>query len=168
MFIGIDILYGRVYNNCSENLLEVKAVEFGWIWVAIIALALILEVVTKQILSVLFIPGAVICTVMDILNVEIIWQALVFLVISAVGILFVRKHLLKLKADKSSKTNIDAIIGEKCVVTERIDNFAGCGQGKVKGQLWSARGLGEDDVFEKGEVLRIVAIEGVKIICKKD
>ena len=63
---------------------------------------------------------------------------------------------------------IDSIVGEKCVVTETIDNFAGCGQVRVKGQLWSARGLYEDDIFESGESLRIVAIEGVRAVCKKD
>ena len=63
---------------------------------------------------------------------------------------------------------IDSIVGEKCVVTETIDNFAGCGQIRVKGQFWSARGFFDDDVFECGETLRIVAIEGVKAVCKKD
>ena len=63
---------------------------------------------------------------------------------------------------------IDTIVGEKCVVTEKIDNFAGCGQVRVKGLLWSARGLFDDDVFEQGETLRIVAIEGVRAVCKKD
>ena len=63
---------------------------------------------------------------------------------------------------------IETIVGERCIVTETIDNFAGCGQVWVKGQLWSARGLLDDDVFEKGEALRIVAIEGVRVVCKKD
>ena len=54
------------------------------------------------------------------------------------------------------------------LVTEKIDNFAGCGQVKVKGQFWSARGFYDDDVFECGESLRIVAIEGVMVVCKKN
>ena len=65
------------------------------------------------------------------------------------------------------KRHTEAIIGQKCVVTERIDNYAGCGQAKVNGQIWSARGCNDEDVFEVGEILRIVAIEGVKIICKR-
>ena len=50
---------------------------------------------------------------------------------------------------------------------EKVDNFAGCGQVKVKGQVWSARSVCEDDVFDVGDVLSVVAIEGVKVICKK-
>ena len=68
---------------------------------------------------------------------------------------------------KANKTSIDGIVGKKCTVTEKIDNYAGCGQVKIKGQIWSARSVREDDVFEAGEHLRIVAIEGVKLICKR-
>ncbi len=62
---------------------------------------------------------------------------------------------------------LDSIIGERCTVIETIDNYAGCGLVKVKGQQWSARGVDDDDIFEIGEKLSVVAIEGVKLICKK-
>ena len=63
--------------------------------------------------------------------------------------------------------NPDHIIGKKCVVVEKIDNFAGCGQVRVNGQSWSARGTMDNDIFEVGETLSIVAIEGVKLVCIK-
>ena len=68
---------------------------------------------------------------------------------------------------KKKTVDIEAIVGEKCVVTDRIDNTAGCGQVKVNGQSWSARGAYEGDIFDVGETLRVVAIEGVKLICRK-
>ena len=142
--------------------------DFGWVWISVIVLAVIIEAVTDQLISIWFVPGAVIGTILDFMKVGVVWQMLVFLAISLVGITVLRKYLTRFMPDSSTRTNIDAIVGEKCVVTEKIDNFAGCGQAKVKGQIWSARGLQEDDVFEVGEVLRIVAIEGVKIICKKN
>ena len=61
---------------------------------------------------------------------------------------------------------IEDLVGERCVVTERIDSFAGCGQVKVNGKLFAARGISDNDVFEVDEVLSIVAIEGVKMICR--
>ena len=82
--------------------------------------------------------------------------------------------LLKLKGlfnkqNKGSGVNngIESVVGERCVVVERIDNFAGCGEVRVNGQIWSARGVGEYDEFEIGETLNIVAVEGVKLICRK-
>lgn len=141
---------------------------YGWIWIAVIVFAVVIEAVTDQLISIWFVPAAIVSTILDHFKVDIVWQILVFLLLSLVGIVFLRRFLTKFVPDRSTKTNIDAIIGEKCIVTEKIDNFAGCGQAKVKGQTWSARGLLDDDVFEVGETLRIVAIEGVKIICKRD
>ena len=140
---------------------------FGWIWIAVIVLAFVVELLTDQLISIWFVPGAIIATILDFCDVDVLWQVLVVLVIAALGIVFAKTFLSKKLNSSVVKTNIDAIIGERCVVTEKIDNYVGCGQVKVKGQIWSARGVGEDDVFESGEVLHVVAIEGVKVICRK-
>ena len=138
----------------------------GWIWVALIALAIVVELLTDQLIAIWFVPGAIISIVLDFCSVDVLWQVAAFLVVSAIGVFVSQKYLRKyVKA--VAKTNIEAIIGEKCIVTEKIDNFAGAGQVKVKGQIWSARGVEEDALFESGEILTIVAVEGVKLICKK-
>ena len=131
-----------------------------------IAVAIIVEILTEPLIAIWFVPGAVISIVLDYFKVDIIIQVAVFLAVSAVGIFISQKYLRKFSKG-ALKTNIEAIIGEKCVVTEKIDNFAGVGQVKIKGQIWSARGVAEDSVFEPGEILSIVAVEGVKLICKK-
>ena len=86
---------------------------------------------------------------------------------SIIAFIIIKFVFLKKGAGVDTQSNLDAIIGERCVVTEKVDNYAGCGQVRVNGQEWSARGAGENDVFESGETLKIVAIEGVKLICKK-
>ena len=140
----------------------------GWIWIGVIALAIIVEVITDQMVSVWFVPGGVVGVILDFCTLDPVWQIFAFLIVSAAGIVLFKCVLgKKFASNRNTKTNIEAIIGEKCVVTEKIDNFAGCGQARVGGQIWSARGAVEDDVFEVGEVLNIVAIEGVKLICKK-
>lgn len=140
---------------------------YGWGWIAVIIIAIITEVLTDQLISIWFVPGAIIATILDFLNISILWQVLSVLVLAAIGIVLTKTILTKVLPLNSTKTNIDAIIGERCIVTEKIDNYAGCGQVKIKGQIWSARGVGEDDIFEEGDVLHVVAIEGVKVICKK-
>ena len=72
------------------------------------------------------------------------------------------------KNTQDKNLGIDNIVGKKCVVTEKIDNYAGCGQVKVNGQGWSARSAYDDVCFEVGETLNIVAIEGVRLICVKN
>lgn len=72
------------------------------------------------------------------------------------------------KSIQDKETSLDNIVGKRCIVTEKIDSYAGCGQVKVNGQSWAARGVFDDDVFEIGESLKIVAIEGVRLICVKN
>lgn len=138
-----------------------------WIWVIVIALAVITEVISEQLVSIWFVPGALVALILEIFNVDIWIQILVAAIVTLIGIFVLRRQLMRFVKNTDAKTNIDLIIGEKCVVTEKIHNFAGCGQVKVKGQIWSARGCSEDDEFEEGEVLTVVAIEGVKLICKR-
>ena len=138
-----------------------------WIWLTVLILSVVLEVLTEQFVSIWFAPASVIAAVLNLCRLDWVWQIIGFVVVTLAGIIFLRDLVLRKLGNTDSRTNIDAIIGEKCIVTERIDNFAGCGQAKVKGQIWSARGAHDDDVFEAGEVLHIVAIEGVKLICVK-
>ncbi len=141
--------------------------EYGWIWIAVLVAAVIVELLTDQLVSIWFAPAAIIATVLDFCGARFVWQILVFLLCAAVGIIIAKMLLGRVKKSESTRTNIDAIIGERCVVTEQIDNYRGCGQVRVGSQIWSARGTKEDDVFEEGEVLNVVAIEGVKLICKR-
>ncbi len=78
-----------------------------------------------------------------------------------------KKIFNKNGTNPSQSFDLESVIGERCVVVEKIVSYAGCGLVKVKGTKWAARGSYEDDVFEVGEVLRVVAIEGVRLICKK-
>lgn len=139
----------------------------GWIWLIVLAFAVIVELMTEQLVSIWFVPGALVASILAFCGCHLVAQIVVFFVISIIGVLMLRRLLSKLFKGESAKTNVDAIIGEKCIVTERISNYAGCGQARVKGQIWSARGCSEDDEFEVGETLMIVAIEGVKLICKR-
>ena len=140
----------------------------AWLWIGIIIAAVGVETITDQLVSIWFVPAGIVAAIMEFCGAQEYWQIIVFLIVAIVGIVFAKTVLPKiLPRSSDNRTNIDAIIGEKCVVTERIDNYASCGQARVRGQVWSARGVGENDVFEVGEILNIVAIEGVKLICKK-
>ena len=141
---------------------------YWWFWICITVLAIVVEVASEQLVSIWFIPSALVSLILDFCYVGLAWQIIIFLALSVVGIVLGKKYFASHNNDPAHKTNIDAIIGEKCLVIEKINNFAGCGQVKVKGNVWSARGVSDEDEFEPGEVLRIVAIEGVKLICKKD
>ena len=92
---------------------------------------------------------------------------LIGIIASALVILLCVLYIFILKGREPQNISLDDIVGEKCKVIELVDNYAGCGLVKVKGTEWSARGVDDDDVFEEGESLIVVAIEGAKLVCMK-
>jgi membrane protein implicated in regulation of membrane protease activity len=139
-----------------------------WVWLAVVVLAIVCEGMTTALVSIWFVPGALIGMIFAALGVEIWIQVLIFIVLS-VSLIVVFQRFFKgvLNAnDKKKATNLDLVIGKTAVVVEKIDNVAGEGCVKIDGKYWSAR---TDDgvVVEDGEIVEIVAVSGVKLICRK-
>ena len=134
-------------------------------WTALLVLAVIAEASTTALIAVWFIPGALLALVFSALNFPLWTQMLAFF-LSGLGILFrvaFREKLFKQK--NIVATNADSVIGKKAVVTDRIDNISSQGAVKVGPSVWTARSV-DGSVIEEGTVVEVVAIEGVKLICK--
>ncbi len=52
-----------------------------------------------------------------------------------------------------AKTNVDSMLGERGIVTGRIDNLHSCGQVTLKGMEWSARSQETEGTIEEGTVV---------------
>ncbi len=88
------------------------------------------------------------------------WYLELLLLLAVTGALFLALRLLP----RRRETVLEAMVGHTCTVTERIDPLTG-GQVMVGNGLWAARALG-DTALEVGAVATVVAIEGVKLICR--
>lgn len=64
------------------------------------------------------------------------------------------------------KTNAEGIIGKKAIVTTEINNLKETGTIFLQGIDWTAR-TNDDSVVSKDSIVKIVAIEGVKVIVEK-
>ena len=89
-----------------------------------------------------------------------LWYLELALLLVVTALLFLLLRLLP----RRRETALEAMVGKSCTVTERIDPLLG-GQVMVEGGLWAARALG-DSSFEVGAGVTVVAIEGVKLICR--
>lgn len=141
--------------------------SMSFVWLGVAVVALLVEAGTAALVSLWFVPAALVSMVMAYFDVPLGVQIADFVVISALLILFMKRIFRKTLGIKPVATNADAVIGEQAVVTEAINNLEAKGQVKVKGQIWSARAYDQAQTYEAGEVLSVVAIEGVKLICKK-
>lgn len=138
-----------------------------FVWLAFTVIAMVCEAMTVALVAIWFVPAALIATILAALNAAVWVQALVFFILSAVLItvfcVFFRKKILARQS--AIRTNSDTLIGQKAVVTETIDNLAAHGAVKVNGQEWSARSA-DDTRIEEGQTVEILAIQGVKLVCK--
>lgn len=135
-------------------------------WIAVIVISIFAEVNTAALVSIWFMPSAVVATVLAFFNVPILVQVLVFVILSALFIIFSKTIFAKTYRKGHTPTNADTVIGEQAVVTEQVCNIENRGLVKVRGQLWSARSA-DGTVLEPGEIVSVISIEGVKLICRK-
>ena len=136
-----------------------------FVWLAVVVLLLLTEAATMGLVSVWFLPGALVALVLSLCKVGLAWQIVAFVVLSVVTLAFGRKIFRPLA--KKEKTNADALIGKTALITERVDNVRSCGAVKVGGQIWTARAEIENEILEVGEQVTVVQIQGVKLICRK-
>ena len=135
-----------------------------YIWIGIIIAALIVEALTAGLTSIWFIPAAIVGIVLELFKVPQAIQIVAFLVMSLVGVLFLRRF--SKKATHVATNVTDMVIGGEAIVTERIDSLEETGEVKIDGKRWSAR-LEDGGTAEIGDHVQVVRITGVKLICKK-
>lgn len=137
-------------------------------WVAIIALAAVVEAETCDLVAIWFVPGAIIAMILAFCGVELWIQAVVFIAVSAVSLtLFFSVFKKRIPKKKAIPTNADALIGTKGIVEEKIDNLHGTGSVKLRGLVWSARSADEEVTIEAGSIVIVKEIVGVKLICQR-
>lgn len=142
--------------------------EYIWIgWLAFIVIAVIAEAASAALISVWFIPGAIVALILSLFGVPLWVQFVIFAVISVLLLVFTRKFVKRFLKGKGERTNADAVIGQKAVVTERVCNIEETGAVKVMGKEWSARSVG-GETYEVGDVVTVKEISGVKLICNKE
>ncbi len=137
------------------------------IWLVVLICAVIVEAFTTQLVAIWFLPAAIVSIILAFCGTPIWVQVLVFFLVAALGLVLSRTIFRRFfNKTTHHKFNADDVIGEKCVVTTRIDNLAGSGEVKINGLFWAARSANADIIFEENAVVTVIAIEGVKVICQ--
>ena len=140
---------------------------FALFWVAVIAIAAVVEAETCDLVAIWFVPGAITAMILAFCGVELWIQAVVFIAVSAVSLtLFFAVFKKRIPKRKAIPTNADALIGAKGIVEEKIDNLHETGSVKLRGLVWSARSADEAVTIEAGSIVTVEKIVGVKLICR--
>ena len=134
-----------------------------YVWIAVLVAAVIVEALTNDFVAIWFFPAAIVSMVLSLFDTSPWLQLLLFLVIGLVLVVATRPLCRKFLTPKREKTNIDAIVGKVCIVTEEIRNIDEMGEVKVGGLHWSARSA-NDRVIPVGEQVTVKEVQGVKLI----
>lgn len=93
----------------------------------------------------------------------IVAQVLTFVVISVALLVFVRPLAYRNRQQAGQRSGVDALKGRQAVVLERVDSGSD-GRIKLAGEVWSARSLEEGRVFDPGEHVDVVDIDGATAV----
>lgn len=137
------------------------------IWLVVLAILLVIEFLTLGLTTVWFAGGALVAFLVSLAGGPLWLQLLLFIAVSVVLLLFTRPLAVKYLNKDVQKTNVDSIPGQKGIVTATIDNLKAEGQVTIQGMEWTARAK-NGNTIEKGKVVRITAVEGVKLIVEED
>ena len=141
----------------------------GWhIWIIIALIFVIIEMFTSGFAVMCISIGCLFGAVASAIDWELKWQLLVFAIGTALAFMTVRPLVYKFFYNKSHevKTNMDALVGRKALVTERIEGELHPGRVKVDGDDWKAISL-EAEAIEVGEAVEITALNSVIVTVKK-
>ena len=136
------------------------------LWFILLIGFIVLEISTTQFICIWFAGGALASLICALCNLSTTVQTVVFVLASALLLVFTKQFVDKLKSKNKTKTNADALIGEAAVVIEDISNIDAKGSVKLRGIEWSARSS-DGSVIPSDSYVTIKEIDGVKLIVDK-
>ena len=133
------------------------------VWIIVCILGLILELSSGDFFIMCFAIGALVAIIPSVLGASITWQVIVFAVVSALSLMFVRPVALKYfhKSKDERLSNADALIGQEGRVSQTIE-AGGFGRVAVDGDDWKAKSV-DGQAIEKDTKVRIVSRESIII-----
>ncbi|MBN1822886.1 MAG: NfeD family protein [Endomicrobiales bacterium] len=132
-------------------------------WVIASVVLLIVEIITPGAFFFACLGiGAAATALVSVFKLGIFIEVLTFCAASILSIYMIRPIAKRFFVVSSQKSNVDALIGEKVQVTEKIDP-PNHGFVKVQGELWRAE---SDAKHEQGEMVEITAVEGTRVKVK--
>lgn len=136
------------------------------VWLIVLALCLVIEVITLDLVTIWFAGGALVTFFVAMITDNIVIQLFIFLAVSLLLLFFTRPVAVRYYNSKRTKTNAEGLVGEQCKVTERIDNFNETGTVLLNGLEWTARSK-SGSLIAEGTRVKVCAIDGVKVIVEE-
>jgi membrane protein implicated in regulation of membrane protease activity len=138
----------------------------AWIlWVILGVICIILEMLTPTFFFMSLGIGAILTGILSLMIGNTVAQILMFIIISFLSFLILRKISRKVFIVAENKTNIYALIGATGVVVKDIQPYSR-GRVKIRGEEWSAESE-DKEVIHLNEMVVVRTVSGNKVIVAK-
>ena len=135
------------------------------IWLGIIIAAIVIEVITVDLVSVWFAAGGIIALILCLLGINQSIQIAAFIIIAIITAVVVRPIAKKYMRVNIERTNFDRVIGKHGLITKTITADTK-GEVKVMSTLWLASSI-DNTTINEGDYCEILAVEGAHLVVKK-
>ena len=142
-------------------------IQMSVFWLIAMVVLLIVEAAVPGLISIWFALGALAALISALFHAPVWLQIVWFVVVSVLTLILTRPLVRKYVNNRVTPTNADMVIGKDAVVTEEIDNLHAKGAVLLDGKTWTARMDQENEKADPGETVRVLRIEGVKLIVEK-
>ena len=137
----------------------------NWIfWLVLVIVLSFVEIATVSLVSIWFVASGIVAMILSFFIEDTAIITTIFILLGIFLLVISRPIVNKLRSKDNEKTNLDRIIGETAIVTEDIKKNE-VGEVKVDGKRWSA--ISKEKCL-KGDTVKILKIDGVKLIVEKE
>ena len=134
------------------------------VWLVIGLVFFVVESATYQLVCIWFVAGSLGALLAALFGAGFTVQMWIFLISSVLFLIFARPVLKKRIKVRQLPTNADRVIGMAGTVLETVDNLAETGRVHANGLSWSARARDDAMRIPAGSNVRVLSIDGVKLI----
>ncbi len=124
------------------------------VWMTVAVAMVIVEMLTTSLVSIWFVPGAIVSALLSTFVKNITVQVIVFLVLAGVAIFLSKKVFRRTRAEQLTNPN-ELLIGKTAVVKESTSLVEG--RVLVGGVYWRAV---SDVPLQEGELVKVTAVNG--------
>ncbi len=137
-----------------------------WVlWLVVGIVFLVVELLTTALVSIWFVPAAIITCLLTFVIDSFLWQTAIFIVLSAIFMVVCRKIYNKhIKKPVDEISQNETLIGKTAIVTEDTNTITG--RILVGDVYWRAT-TENNETIPKGETVVIKGVEGTTLKIKK-
>ncbi|MHB1136016.1 MAG: NfeD family protein [Coriobacteriia bacterium] len=136
-----------------------------WVWLGLAAILIVGEMFTAGFFMLPFGLGAAVAAGAAFVDAPLIWQWVLFLAVSAVLLLGLRRFADRVTHEPPEKVGVDRLIGKQGVVIEAVEPGDGSGRVRIEREEWRAD-TSAHDVIPEGARVTVERVSGTHLVVR--